>query len=161
MSGVTGFGIQKGFLTKSVKEILWDHECVSDVTGCGKTQVLDGTSSTHARSITFSCVWLSSNLFLQCQFLLTFCKQKMPPFDQKTPRSFDKCEMWVNYMLYYLSLTLQDLRIRSINFITFKILSRHGCIYFSNGKQFCWKTLVKLVLPRSLSKIEKKHFHIN
>jgi hypothetical protein len=46
MSEVTGFGIQK-FHFNSVKEILWDHECVSDVTGCGKTQVLDGTSSTQ------------------------------------------------------------------------------------------------------------------
>ena len=28
-------------------------------------------------------------------------------------------------------------------------------IYFSNGKQFCGKTFVLSVLPRSLSKIEK------
>jgi hypothetical protein len=33
MSEVTGFGIED-FLTKSVKEILWDHQFLSDDTGC-------------------------------------------------------------------------------------------------------------------------------
>ena len=30
-------------------------------------------------------------------------------------------------------------------------------IYFSNGKQLCWKTLMLLVLHRSLGKIEKSY----
>ena len=48
MSEVTGFGIHKVFffLTKTVKEILWDNEFMSDVTGCRKPQVSDCTGST-------------------------------------------------------------------------------------------------------------------
>ena len=35
----------QGFLTKNVKEIFWDLEFLSEVTGCGKTQVSDCTGS--------------------------------------------------------------------------------------------------------------------
>ena len=36
----------QGFLTKNVKEIFWDLEFLSVVTGCRKTQVSDRTGST-------------------------------------------------------------------------------------------------------------------
>jgi hypothetical protein len=36
----------QGFLTKNVKEIFWDLEFLSEVTGCRKTQVSDCTGST-------------------------------------------------------------------------------------------------------------------
>jgi hypothetical protein len=40
MLEVTGVGILKGFfLTKNGKEILWDLEFLSEVTGCRITQV--------------------------------------------------------------------------------------------------------------------------
>jgi len=40
------FWNRQDFLTKSVKEILWDHKLLSDDTGCRKTQVSDCISST-------------------------------------------------------------------------------------------------------------------
>ena len=45
MLEVTGVGILKVFLTKNVKEIFWDLEFLSEVTGCRKTQVSDRTGS--------------------------------------------------------------------------------------------------------------------
>ena len=35
-----------GFLTKNVKEIFWDLNILSEVTGCRKTQVSERTGST-------------------------------------------------------------------------------------------------------------------
>ena len=43
------------FLTKTVKENLWDQKLLSDVTGCRKTQVLDCTGSTV---LSFTETWL-------------------------------------------------------------------------------------------------------
>ena len=40
------FWNRQDLLTKSVKEILWDHKFLSDDTGCWKTQVSDCISST-------------------------------------------------------------------------------------------------------------------
>jgi hypothetical protein len=39
MLEVTGVGILKVFLTKNAKEIFWDLEFLSEVTGCRKTEV--------------------------------------------------------------------------------------------------------------------------
>ena len=36
----------QGFVTKNVKEIFWDLEFLSEVTGCRKPQVSDRTGST-------------------------------------------------------------------------------------------------------------------
>ena len=36
----------QGFLTKNVKEIFWDLNFLSEVTGCHKTQVSERTGST-------------------------------------------------------------------------------------------------------------------
>ena len=36
----------QGFLTKNVKEIFWDLNFLSEVTGCRKTQVSERTGST-------------------------------------------------------------------------------------------------------------------
>ena len=46
MSEVTGVGILKVFSTKNVKEIFWDLNFLSEVTGCRKTQVSEHTGST-------------------------------------------------------------------------------------------------------------------
>ena len=46
MSEVTGVGILQAFLTKNVKEIFWDLNFLSEVTGCRKTQVSEHTGST-------------------------------------------------------------------------------------------------------------------
>ena len=43
---MTGFGSEYIRFFNSVKEILWDHKFLSDVTGSWKTQVSDCTSST-------------------------------------------------------------------------------------------------------------------
>jgi hypothetical protein len=55
MLEVTGVGILKVFITKNVKEIFWDLEFLSEVTGCRKTQVSDHTGSTlynHVKIVT-------------------------------------------------------------------------------------------------------------
>jgi hypothetical protein len=46
MLEVTGVGILKVFFNKECKEIFWDLEFLSEVTGCRKTQVSDCTGST-------------------------------------------------------------------------------------------------------------------
>ena len=46
MSEVTGVGILEVFLTKNVKEIFWDLNFLSEVTGYQKTQVSEHTGST-------------------------------------------------------------------------------------------------------------------
>jgi hypothetical protein len=46
MSEVTGVGNSRFFLTKNVKEIFWDLNVLSEVTGCWKTQVSERTGST-------------------------------------------------------------------------------------------------------------------
>ena len=45
----------QGFLTKNVKEIFWDLNFLSEVTGCRKTQVSERTGSTV---LLFSCFLL-------------------------------------------------------------------------------------------------------
>ena len=52
MLEVTGVGILKVLLTKNVKEIFWDLEFLSEVTGCRKTQVSDHTGSTVYNHVT-------------------------------------------------------------------------------------------------------------
>jgi hypothetical protein len=52
----------QGFLTKNVKEIFWDLEFLSEVTGCRKPQVSDRTGSTvynvYIYRFSFSCPWV-------------------------------------------------------------------------------------------------------
>ena len=62
MSEVTGSGIYKVFLSKSVKEKFWDQQFLTYVTGCRKTQVSDCTSSTVQ--------YINTKPFFPCQSYL-------------------------------------------------------------------------------------------
>ena len=43
----------QGFLTKNAKEIIWDLNFLSEVTGCRKTQVSERTGSTVVTERTY------------------------------------------------------------------------------------------------------------
>ena len=53
----------QGFLTKNVKEIFWDLNFLSEVTGCRKTQVSERTGSTVFTFIDEQ-TWYSYDIFI-------------------------------------------------------------------------------------------------
>ena len=64
----------QGFLTKNVKEIFWDLNFLSEVTGCRKTQVSERTGSTvlFFLPVHFDEFLCSQPLFIVAQYLGIF-----------------------------------------------------------------------------------------